>query len=159
MLKTLSTIILLGFVAITFGIMLWPQSAEPAADPTSAAGQETETEATTGPAYVAYYFHGAARCYSCNLMESTAREALAADIDAGILTFHSINITLPNHQHFIESFDLHMPGIALAEFHGQTVVRRSLLDQSWGYLREPLALSNYFKDSWATFRNGQDPNL
>lgn len=72
---------------------------------------------------VAYSFHGTLRCMTCLLVERGAEEAVRGDFPGelrdGSLSWHSVNIRLPENQHFAREYQLGSWGLVLVEYRGE----------------------------------------
>jgi len=141
-----------------------PQSA-PSADPAvvrhDPAGPAAAAEAREGSAspaaaqgtgarehvVVAYYFHGTARCVTCNRIEEYTKESLesafAGLLEAGKIEFHSVDVQRPENNHFIASYRLTSPTTVLVDVRDGEQVRWKNLDRVWSHVRNKDAFMQY----------------
>lgn len=50
---------------------------------------------TSGERVIAYYFHTATRCPTCRAIESHVRDAVAAQVDVGVVEMRAVNYEEP----------------------------------------------------------------
>jgi hypothetical protein len=131
--KTIVTVLLLAFVALSVGYLVVSESStkptpKPTATPQSAptatpAGAKPPTDATAAsvPAnrVIAYYFHNTRRCVTCLKIERLAEEALrerfASAFKDGTLTWMTINMEEPANKHFVEDYGLVTSSVVLVD--------------------------------------------
>lgn len=103
--KKIVTFSLLAFVVVAAGFAIYRQSSSAGSTPIGAA-----TEMAQGKVVDALYFHGANRCYTCNLMEGYIRDVIAADYALqereGKLRFQSLDVQDPQNQHYVQQYQL-----------------------------------------------------
>ncbi len=134
--KTIGTVVLLAFVAISVGYLIVSETNAPAAAEAPAGkevtsgrtpgpgGKETGETATTDdkgspvttdatePSHkvVAYYFHNTMRCVTCLKIEELAEQALREELthafESGALEWHALNMEEPAYQHFALDYGL-----------------------------------------------------
>jgi hypothetical protein len=84
---------------------------------------------------VAYYFHGKARCPTCQRIESQAREAVeggfAAELQQGKLQWRVVNYDEPGNEHFAKEYNLAAPIVVFSEIRGGTQVRWVDVPEVW----------------------------
>ena len=94
---------------------------------------------------VVYYFHGTYRCRMCRDIEQYAYEALETGFPeelqsgTGKIEWRAVNVEEPEHQHFIDDYQLRTKSLILADVDGETQVRWKNLDRIWalaGYKSE-----------------------
>lgn len=87
-----------------------------------------------------YYFHSNARCATCHHLEEYARESIetgfANDIKSGNLVFQSVNVDLPENQHFVKDFKLFTKSLILVAYKNGQHIRHVDLDKIWDYVRD-----------------------
>jgi hypothetical protein len=73
---------------------------------------------------VAYSFHGTLRCMTCVQVEQGAEAAIkgsfAKDLIDGSLAWRSVNVRLPENQHFATDFNVASWGLVLVEYLGES---------------------------------------
>lgn len=134
--KTLGTVALLAFVAVSVGYLIVSETNEPAAAdapagkgatsdraPGSGGKESGATAATdekgpptttnaTEPSHkvIAYYFHSTMRCVTCLKIEELAQQALRENLahafESGELEWQALNMEEPAHQHFALDYGL-----------------------------------------------------
>ena len=84
---------------------------------------------------IVYYFHRSIRCAGCINVETAAYEAAVLDhaeeIAEGILEWHSINFDEPEHEHFIEEYNLYYQALIFAEVRSGEVIRWNDMAEVW----------------------------
>ncbi len=125
--KSVLTIALLGFVAVSVVAMVWKETR-----PSPVAQRLVEADAT-GAKLIAYYFHGKVRCVTCNEIESSAREAIETgfrpELDAGRIEWRVINYEEPGNEQYATDYQLAAPCVVLASM-------RDGRQESWTSLPE-----------------------
>jgi hypothetical protein len=98
---------------------------------------------------IAYYFHGNFRCDNCKKIEEYSREAIekyfAEELKTKKLTFSIINTDLPEHEHYIEDYQLYTRSLVIVEFEDGKQVRWKNLAKVWNYLNDRDAFYEYVK--------------
>lgn len=73
---------------------------------------------------IAYSFHGTLRCETCLLVERGAEEAIRGEFADrlldGSLSWRSVNIRLPENQHFAAEYRVASWGLVLVGYRGDT---------------------------------------
>jgi len=157
--KSWVTIALLAFLAFSAGILAYQTlaakspSSTPAAHasaPTPTAIPIQNTAPTAAPALppapqpakqaggtrlVAQYFHATQRCVTCENIEKYAHEAIqqyfAAELEAGVLEFQSIDVMTPAHNHYIRDYSLVSPSLVLVIYEGEQPGKWKNLSEVW----------------------------
>jgi hypothetical protein len=125
--------------SLALALLLLPSWAQAAAKPAKAKAPATVVDV--------YYFHGNARCYSCNLLESLTKEAVedgfAKEAKAGKVRFHAVNLQKQENEHYIEDFKIGSKTVVVVRsVKGEPEsIRR--LDQVWMLLRNKKAFIDY----------------
>ena len=136
-----------------------PVAQQPTAQPAqSGSPEQPQSAAQSEPAPAApekkadtkvdvYLFHGTYRCYSCNLMEELAKQAideqLAKEKANATVVFHHINVEEPQNSHFIQDYRLMSISIILSQKSGDKEKQWKNLDKVWVLLREPEKFKDY----------------
>lgn len=165
--RKILNVALLAFVAIALGSLIMRGLGDDggsAAPPSPTAAAQADplpvhgtSVAIAGPPpvasrLVAFYFHGAKRCTSCNSIESLTREALKAETEAARVEIRSVNVDESANAHYVDDFQLSMRTVVLAEESGGTVVRWKRLDECWDRFGDPADFQAYVQRSLADFR-------
>ncbi len=108
-----------------------------------------------GDQVVAYYFHGAFRCPTCNKMEQYSREAIERDfkdeLASGKLAFKAVNVESKGNEHFVNQYQLYTKTLLLSSVKdGKEVCSRNL-DKIWEYVGNKNRYENYVRDEVAAF--------
>ncbi len=124
--KRLITALLLFFVVGSLGFVLVQEYGFSDTSPA-----ETSKEDQV----VAYYFHGKARCTTCQKLESYAHEALEIgfphELAADRLTWRVVDTSLPENRHFLMDYQLQHQSVVLVEMKDGRQQRWHNLDQIW----------------------------
>ena len=103
----------------------------------------------TSGKFVAYYFHGNARCANCKKIEQYSREAIekyfTQELKTKKLTFTIINTDVSENEHFIEDYQLYTRSLIIAEFKDGKQVRWKNLAKVWDYLNDKEKFYEYVK--------------
>lgn len=104
-------------------------------------------EPTSHSKVVAYYFHTTFRCYSCNILEQYAKEAIETNfknaIDSGNVEFKSINVEDEQHKHFIKDYGLYTKALVISLVKDGKEVRYKNLDKIWELARNKQRFVEY----------------
>lgn len=125
----------------------------------SPSGDSSSVEAPV----VVYYFHREMRCQSCILLEDMTRWAVesgyAEEIAAGQLALRSVNVDVPENEHFVGDFDLEFQAVVLAAYEQKEVVRWRNLERVWDLYGTPTDFDRYLFEQIDEFRErpGDDP--
>lgn len=118
---------------------------------------ERSTEGTT---IMVYYFHGAARCTSCILLEEYAKEAVeqafSQELAAGKMRFLSVDVMKAENRHFLDDFSLTTQSVILTEQKGDEILRWKNLDRIWNLLNDKPSYVAYVQESCRAFLEGRD---
>jgi hypothetical protein len=124
------------------GYLVWQQR-----DSSNPGSTKTALEASR---LQAYYFHGNSRCYTCNTIETYARETLehefAREIAHKDLSFQTLNAEEPENRHFIQDFQITNPTVILARYEGDEVLEFKNLTQVWKLVKDKDAFQAYIRD-------------
>jgi hypothetical protein len=105
-----------------------------------------------------YLFHGSYRCYSCNLMEEMAVEAideqLAKEKEAGIVVFHHVNIEESPNRHFIDDYKIASISIIISQKSGGKEKYWKNLDKVWMLLKNRENFKEYVIKEIQTYLKG-----
>jgi hypothetical protein len=149
-LKSVLTLILLLFVAagVVYAIASSFHTQVEGADEEGGAGCRV----------IVYYFHGTYRCPTCRAIEQYAHEALEAGfpdaLQSGALEWRAVNVEDPEHQHFIDDYQLSTKSLILVEMDGETQVRWKNLDQIWALVSNRNAFISYVQEETLAYLEG-----
>jgi hypothetical protein len=155
--KALITVLLLGFVAVSVGFLVYsemnaaPPVAEPA-EPVALApvgaepvAQIAPPDVTTQPAaasheVIAYYFHNTQRCMTClkieRLAEEALREAYPEAFADGLLVWKAVNMEDAPNQHYAIDYGLVTSSLVLVDRHAGEEREWTVLEQVWQLVHE-----------------------
>jgi hypothetical protein len=127
--KQVITALLLVFVVGSLGFVLVQERGSGSTSPSEVGGDDVREDQV-----VAYYFHGKARCATCQKLESYAHEALktgfSQELATDRLTWRIVDTSLPENRHFLTDYQLQYQAVVLVETKdGQQRWRN--LDQIW----------------------------
>ena len=108
-----------------------------------------------------YYFHGTARCPTCQNIESFAHEAVTsnfgAELASGAMEWHSLDVMTDEHRHFVEDFQLVAQSVVLVRMAGDRMVTWKNLDQVWPLAHQKEAFLAYVTEELRAFVKGGSP--
>jgi hypothetical protein len=153
--RSILTVVLLVFVAASVGYMV-----------VSETGKEKPAEAVAGTSEndgdktVVYYFHATKRCLTCRTIESYTEEAITSgfgdQIADGKMEWKSINLDLPENEHFVEDYQLATRTVVLVEKKNGTDIRWSRLDRVWELVHDKEQFVSYIRDETDDFLADQN---
>jgi len=167
--KTIGTVVLLAFVAISIGYLIVSETNDSAtADATAGKGAtsdrtpgpggketgETATMDDKGPPattaahkVIAYYFHNTMRCVTClkieELAEQALREELADAFESGELEWHALNMEEPAYQHFALDYELVTSSLVLVNMQDGEQRDWVTMDKVWQLVDDEYAFQQY----------------
>lgn len=160
-LKSVLTPILLLLVAASVGYVI----ADGSRIQFEGADEESETAVPVGAApisdsdgdaekperrVIVYYFHGTHRCRTCRDIEQYAYQALKTgfpkELQSEKIEWRAVNVEDPEHQHFIDDYQLSTKSLILVEMDGETQVRWKNLDQIWALVSNGNAFISYVQE-------------
>lgn len=132
--KTLVTILLLGFVVVSVAVTVVSEYMRGSQETVD--GQTVEQGSDESNARLTvYYFHGNKRCTTCRTIEAYGKEAIesgyAEALVSGLVEWKVVNVDEPQHEHFIEDFELANKSIVVAENLPDATGRWKRLDRVW----------------------------
>jgi hypothetical protein len=96
---------------------------------------------------VAYYFHGNFRCQTCRKLEAFSREAVEsgfpADLKAGRIEWHVINVEEPGNEHFVQDYQLVSKALVLVAKDGSKQTQWKNLRDIWTLVNNKEAFIKY----------------
>ncbi len=157
--KTVGTVVLLAFVAVSVGYLIVselkaPSAADPATETPAAqtvAGQPAEDvrpaeasseelAAAPGHKIVAYYFHNTQRCTTCLKIERLAEEALreqfAPAFEKGELEWRTVNMEEPPNEHYVLDYQLVASSLVLVDLHDGEQRDWTNMDKVWQFVHD-----------------------
>ena len=96
------------------------------------------------------YFHRTIRCPACIQIEEWAKSAVAADVEAGRLTWRTLNLDEPANAQFEERYELTAQSVVIREFVGDNETRWKNFDRVWDLLDET-SFKKYVEDEVRAF--------
>ena len=116
-------------------------------------------EVAAAPKIVVFYLHGTARCSNCIEFEKWGKAAIettfADELKSGRLEWRVHNIDEPEHQHFVEEFQLYTKAIVLGEMKDGKVARWKNLEKIWDLLGDEAAFGKYVAGETRAFLDGK----
>jgi hypothetical protein len=148
--QSLVTGALLLFVAVSVGVVIGRTTSR------SGEGKAARVEAAgASPAVVAVYYHGTARCLTCNAIESLASEAIrsgfAEEIEKGRLGWEARNFEEPEHEHAFETFGLYSSSLVLIAPGKAGPDSFRVLGDVWGLTGDEEAFASYVREEVSRF--------
>ncbi len=165
--KNIFTVVLLLFVGFSLVYLFTSGAPSPAvtegkppvpatpADSTSQPLKGAPTASKEGQRFIAYYFHTTQRCVTCRMIETFAREAIETDfadeLEEGRLVWLPVNVQVPDHEHFVQDYQLTSKAVVLVERAGEKQIRWKNLDQVWFLVRDKEAFQAYIQEETRDF--------
>jgi len=153
--KIVVTAALLAFVAFSIAAIALKEIRAQDVAPAQAATQPNETDR-----FVAYYFHGSARCPTCNAIEAQATAAFqrhfGPQLGDGRLEWRVANYEAPEYAHFRTDFQLAFQSLVLVEQRDGKVARWKNLADVWQKVHEPEEFERYVVESTSDFMAAKD---
>ncbi|GAK56682.1 hypothetical protein U27_03645 [Candidatus Vecturithrix granuli] len=98
---------------------------------------------------VVYYFHGTARCSSCQTIEELTHFAVAdgfqSELKEGSLEFHAINAETPENRHFIQEYRLYTKSVIVSAVVNGKEMRWKNLEKIWELYYDQKAFVDYIQ--------------
>lgn len=121
--------------------------------PIQAEGPKPESSQTHH--YIAYYFHGNARCQSCYKIETytfeTMKNKFAKELAEGTIVWEVVNVEQGMNQHFISEYALSTKSVVLSEVEKGKEVRWKNLDKIWELLGNQTEFQGYIENEVKDF--------
>lgn len=123
--------------SVDSGALRAPAPSVPPAEPDqSVPGNETSAEAQAQSIVLkVFYFHGNARCYTCNMIENMTRQAVQTGfsemVSRGTVMFEVINVQQAGNEHFIHQYQLVSPMVVVARYVKGEQTHWKKLEQVW----------------------------
>lgn len=165
--KNIFTIVLLLFVGFSLVYLVTSGDQSPTvtegisqapatrADSTTGALKGVPTDSKDGRRVVAFYFHTTQRCVTCRMIETFTLEAIQTgfsdDLEDGRLVWRRVNVQEPDHEHFIQDYQLTSKAVVLVEMAGEEQTRWKNLDQVWFLVRDKKAFQSYIHKEMRNF--------
>ncbi len=109
--------------------------------------------------YIAYYFHGNARCQSCYKIETytleTMKSKFAKELAEGTIVWEVVNVEQGMNQHFISEYALSTKSVVLSEVEKGKEVRWKNLDKIWELLGNQTEFQGYIESEVKDFLNAK----
>lgn len=123
-------------------------------------GQESSIDnnkniGTSKQHYIAYYFHGSARCPSCYKIEKYTTETInskfANELKNGKLSLQVINVEEGMNAHFIQDYSLNTKSVVLSEVLEGKEAKWKNLEKIWDLLGSEDKFSSYIENELRSF--------
>ncbi|MBN2134185.1 MAG: hypothetical protein JW737_00490 [Acidobacteria bacterium] len=105
-----------------------------------------------------YYFHGTRRCHTCKTIEEYAAEIIktrySIELNENKLLWKTVNVDLPENEHFINTFELHSSTMVLVEKSGNNITKWVALPKVWTLVRNRNAFEEYLVNEIGAFLRG-----
>ena len=154
--KTLTTILLLGFIAASVVVAVVKNAG-------SGPGGGEDGEAAPAAmvdGLAVYYFHGKARCPTCETIEAFAHEsvhgAFADQLADGRMQWRAVDYETPENAHFAEEFELIAATVVVARVEGGTVGQWKNLARVWELVGEKDEFLKYVREEIETMAGDGD---
>lgn len=105
--------------------------------------------------YIAYYFHGNARCQSCYKIETytfeTMKTKFAKELSEGTIVWEVVNVEQGMNQHFISEYALSTKSVVLSEVENGKEIKWKNLDKVWELLGDQTKFQGYIESEVKDF--------
>ncbi len=150
--KTIITVLLLVFVVLSAGYLVYKETSAPADEPTATAVAETsDNEAQV----TVYYFHGNRRCETCLKLEDYAAKALVAgfqqELAAGRVTFESVNYEEEGNEGFVNTYQLVSASVVVVDHRPEQDDQWVNLEKIWELVGDRAAYFEYVQGAVTTY--------
>jgi hypothetical protein len=166
--KTIISAILLAFIAGSLAYLIFDEVRRDRTDMNSTAKAGSERSPAGGSGadeppgapqptdrVVAYYFHGTKRCHTCTTIEAYTKEALKLNfpdrLGNGTLEWRVINVEDPEHDHFVQDFELTIRSVVLVDETDEERHRWKNLNRVWELVSNEEAFASYITDETRSF--------
>jgi hypothetical protein len=143
--KTITTAVLLVFVAASVGYLVVSESSKETPAGTVVNESADDTDKT-----VVYYFHATKRCRTCRTIESYTEEAIRSgfpeQIASGQIEWRTVNLDYPENEHFVDDYELATRTVVLVDRENGEDVRWQRLDRVWELVHDKQDFVDYI---WA----------
>ena len=166
--KTLFSIVLLGFVAVSvvFAVRKVAPENSTSQEPTTAANETSLSAPPVGlnaklaeSQFSAVYFHAPHRCPTCRKIESFSHEALTPEIEAGTLAWQIADYTADDNASLVDQFKVFTSTVVLVETQDGNVVRWRNLEEVWNHTSDQTAFKAFINQAWHSFQEESDHKL
>ena len=153
--RIIITVLLVAFLAVSVGYLVVNESRS------GGGGESPETVVWSSGErnkVVAYYFHGEKRCRTCLSIEEFTREAIEDgfpnELESGELELRIVNVEKPEHEHFIEDYELTTKSVVLADYRGGVEKRWKNLNLVWEYVGDREVFLDYVRKETRIYLEG-----
>lgn len=166
--KTVVTIALLLFVAVSIVALVSQQSNRKAPDASETAVNDSSAAAGDGRSVdsglpedrlIVYYFHGNARCPTCLTLEAYSKEAVETgfpnELTGGRVEWQVVNFDEPWNEHFLTDFNIGFQSLVLVEIKDGRQVDYKNLEKIWDLVGNKPAYLKYVQDEITTVLEGR----
>jgi len=157
--RAAATAILIAFVAVSVGYLVWEGTREPGpAPPDTAVSGVVPPAGGSDRTTVVYYFHGHTRCWTCRTIEAFTREAVESafgpELETGEVEMRVVNVEEPGNGHFVEDYQLATRSVVLVDVVGGRERRWQRLDEVWNLVNDKASFMEYIIGNAREFRKG-----
>ena len=153
--KSIFTVVLLVFVAASVGYLVVSETRKD-----NSIGIARNNSENSGEKTVVYYFHATKRCNTCRTIESYAEEAIRTGfpeyIASGKIEWQTINLDIPENEHYVEDYELATRTVVLVEMENGTDKRWARLDRVWELVHNKEDFLNYIREETNDFLADQN---
>ncbi len=149
--KSLLTIILLSFVVVSLGYLVYGNIARNPGNDNGDILVEKESQyySTNSRQIVAYYFHATKRCPTCLEIEALAKETIATnfaqELESGQLRWEIINYEDYGNEHYVDDYELMYSSLIISEQKNGEEISWKNLEKVWDYVWEKGDFIQYLK--------------
>ncbi|HLE09670.1 MAG: hypothetical protein A2504_02320 [Bdellovibrionales bacterium RIFOXYD12_FULL_39_22] len=141
--KIILTSLLSLFVIISIGFAVFKERQE------TTEAEVKKKQPTFSHHYIAYYFHGNARCQSCYKIESYTSETIktkfAKELSDGTVTWEAVNVEEGMNQRYVQKYSLNTKSVVLSEVENGKEIKWKNLDKVWKLLGNQTQFQAYIE--------------
>lgn len=159
--KTLFSIVLLGFVAVSIAFAFRKVAPETTSNQEQVVASN-EAGLTASPVglnaklaesqFSAVYFHAPHRCPTCRKIESFSHEALTPEIEAGNVAWQIADYTADANASLVDQFKVFTSTVVLVEVQDGKVVRWKNLEDVWNHTSDQSDFTAFINQAWSEFK-------
>lgn len=143
--KTIVTVVLLAFVAISVGYLVVTETRTANDAPVRTGGESAANASESGEnsaahKVVAYYFHNTQRCPTCLKIERLAADAIKAqfadEVQRGDIEWHVLNMEESPNEHFVSDYALVTSSLVIVDIRGGQQRAWTNMERVWDLVHD-----------------------
>ena len=152
-LKSIITVLLLLFVAISIVVLFINENRAPKTEVKKESMKDGETlqaGSRGGSKIIVYYFHNTKRCRTCRRIEALTKKAVETgfpeDLENGKVELRILNVQVPENEHFVLDYNLTTNAVVVSLLENGSEVSWKRLDRVWELVNNEEAFIRYIQD-------------